>query len=158
MERNLEMVVKGCIRMRKFWIKLKDLVANVYDAFFAEDEQLIEKSEDVIQCKFLWQPGLMSDLTKFVNDNIVLGFSINKRTDILRIKKPAIKIMGKIVIVGVGDAGRNVLKKLRDEGLEDIGMMSLGAFLDDGEDIHHHNLITMNGHCGLVAFSEPHWI
>lgn len=65
--------------MRKFWIKLKDLVANVYDAFFAEDEQLIEKSEDVKQCKFLWQPGFMSELAKFVNDNIVLGFSINKK-------------------------------------------------------------------------------
>ena len=64
--------------------------------------------------------------------------------------------MCKIVIIGVGDAGRNVLKILRDEGLEDIGMMSLGAFLDNGEDIHHHNLITMTGHCGrLVAFSEP---
>ena len=65
--------------------------------------------------------------------------------------------MYKIVIIGVGNAGRTVLKKLKDEGLDDIEMMSFGAFPDDdGEDIHHHNLITMTGHCGrLVAFSEP---
>lgn len=64
--------------------------------------------------------------------------------------------MGKIVIIGVGDAGRTVLKKLKDEGLQDVEMMSFGNFPDDDrEDVPHHNLITMNGHCGLGAFSEP---
>ena len=58
--------------------------------------------------------------------------------------------MGKIVIIGVGDAGRTVLKKLKDEGLQDVEMMSFDTFPDDDrEDIPHHNLITMNGHCGL---------
>ena len=64
--------------------------------------------------------------------------------------------MGKIVIIGVGNAGRTVLKKLKDEGLEDVEMMSFGTFPDDERgDIPHHNLITMNGHCGLGAFSDP---
>ncbi|MBQ8812227.1 MAG: hypothetical protein IJZ70_07950 [Bacteroidales bacterium] len=64
--------------------------------------------------------------------------------------------MCKIVIIGVGDAGRNVLKKLKDEGLDDIEMMSFGAFPDDDrEDIPHHNLITMNGHCGFGSCSDP---
>ena len=66
------------------------------------------------------------------------------------------KVMGKIVIIGVGNAGRTVLKKLKDEGLQDVEMMSFGNFPDDDrEDIPHHNLITMNGHCGLGAFSDP---
>ena len=64
--------------------------------------------------------------------------------------------MGKIVIIGVGNAGRTVLKKLKDEGLDDVEMMSFGAFPDDDrEDIPHHNLITMSGHCGLGAFFDP---
>lgn len=65
--------------------------------------------------------------------------------------------MCKIVIIGVGHAGRNVLKKLKDGGLEDAEMMSFGAFLedDDREDIPHHNLITMNGNCGMSPGEPP---
>ena len=40
------------------------------------------------------------------------------------------KVMSKIVIIGVGNAGRTVLKKLKDEGLEDVEMMSFGNFPD----------------------------
>ena len=40
------------------------------------------------------------------------------------------KVMGKIVIIGVGNAGRTVLKKLKDEGLQDVEMMSFGNFPD----------------------------
>jgi cell division GTPase FtsZ len=67
--------------------------------------------------------------------------------------------MVKIAIIGVGEAGRKVLRKLKDEGLEDVEMMSFGCFLTDDEeirqDIPHHNLITMNGHVGLGACSDP---
>ena len=35
------------------------------------------------------------------------------------------------MIIGVGDAGRTVLKKLKDEGLQDVEMMSFGTFPDD---------------------------
>ena len=65
--------------------------------------------------------------------------------------------MSKILIIGVGDAGRNTVKHMKDSGMPDTDFVTFGAFEDcDGRnDIPHYNLITMNGHCGISPTHRP---
>ena len=62
--------------------------------------------------------------------------------------------MSKILIIGVGDAGRNTVKHMKDSGMPDTDFVTFGAFEDcDGrKDIPHYNLITMNIY---AAWSDP---
>lgn len=58
--------------------------------------------------------------------------------------------MSKILVIGVGNAGRNVALKLKDDGLSDAEFVTIGGFQQDERyDIPHHNLIYMNGYPGL---------
>lgn len=59
--------------------------------------------------------------------------------------------MSKILVIGVGGAGRETVKHMKDIGIPEADYITFGKFEDDDErrDIPHYNLITMNGHCGI---------
>ena len=64
--------------------------------------------------------------------------------------------MSKILVIGVGGAGRNTVKHMKDMGIPEADYITFGNFEnDDREDIPHYNLITMNGHCGLSPSRDP---
>ena len=64
--------------------------------------------------------------------------------------------MSKILIIGVGDAGRNTVKHMKDTGIPEADYITFGDFEnDERKDIPHYNLITMNGHCGLSPCHDP---
>ena len=64
--------------------------------------------------------------------------------------------MSKILVIGVGGAGRNTVKHMKDMGIPEADYITFGNFEnDDREDIPHYNLITMNGHCGLSPCHDP---
>lgn len=58
--------------------------------------------------------------------------------------------MSKILVIGLGSAGRNVCRILKDDGL-DAKFVTFGGFkLDRRDDIPHHNIFKMNGYsCGF---------
>lgn len=50
--------------------------------------------------------------------------------------------MSKICVIGVGNAGRNVCKKLKDDGFSDAEFVTFGGYQnDDGDDIPHYNFV-----------------
>ena len=58
--------------------------------------------------------------------------------------------MSKILVIGVGGAGRNTVKHMKDMSIPEADYIIFGNFEnDDRQDIPHYNQITMNGHCGL---------
>ena len=64
--------------------------------------------------------------------------------------------MSKILVIGVGGAGRNTVKHMKDMGIPEADYITFGNFEnDDRQDIPHYNLITMNGHCGLSPSRDP---
>ena len=65
--------------------------------------------------------------------------------------------MSKILVIGVGGAGRETVKHMKDMGIPEADYITFGGFEDrDGrKDIPHYNLITMNGHCGLSPSRDP---
>ena len=64
--------------------------------------------------------------------------------------------MVKIAVIGVGGAGREVIKKIKDDGLNDVEILTVGVFQqDDRDDIPHLNLIEMNGEVGLPPGGSP---
>ena len=65
--------------------------------------------------------------------------------------------MDKILVIGVGGAGRNVVKHMKDIGIPKADYITFGKFDDNDErkDIPHYNLITMNGYCGISPTHRP---
>lgn len=64
--------------------------------------------------------------------------------------------MSKILVIGVGSAGRNTVKHMKDTGIPEADYITFGNFEnDERKDIPHYNLITMNGHCGISPTHRP---
>ena len=65
--------------------------------------------------------------------------------------------MSKILVIGVGGAGRETVKHMKDTGIPEADYITFDKFEDDDErkDIPHYNLITMNGFDGLSPSRDP---
>lgn len=65
--------------------------------------------------------------------------------------------MSKILVIGVGGAGRETVKHMKEVGIPDADYITFGDFGGDDErkDIPHYNLITMNGFDGLSPSRDP---
>ena len=65
--------------------------------------------------------------------------------------------MSKILVIGVGGAGRETVKHMKEIGIPEADYITFGKFEDRDErkDIPHYNLITMNGHCGISPTKDP---
>ena len=64
--------------------------------------------------------------------------------------------MSKILIIGVGGAGRETVKHMKDAGIPEADYITFGNFeTDERRDIPHYNLITMNGFDGLSPSRDP---
>ena len=64
--------------------------------------------------------------------------------------------MSKILVIGVGGAGRETIKHMKEVGIPDADYITFGDFEnDERKDIPHYNLITMNGHCGISPTHRP---
>lgn len=53
--------------------------------------------------------------------------------------------MCKILIIGVGGAGANAVKRMKEVGIPNASFISFGGYKNEVSDIPHYNLITMNG-------------
>ena len=65
--------------------------------------------------------------------------------------------MSKILVIGVGGAGRETVKHMKDIGIPEADYITFGGFedCDERKDIPHYNLITMNGFDGLSPSRDP---
>lgn len=65
--------------------------------------------------------------------------------------------MNKILVIGVGGAGRETVKHMKDVGIPDADYITCGKFedCDERKDIPHYNLITMNGFHGISPTRDP---
>lgn len=65
--------------------------------------------------------------------------------------------MSKILVIGVGGAGRETVKHMKEIGIPEADYITFGKFedCDERNDIPHYNLITMNGHCGISPTKDP---
>ena len=64
--------------------------------------------------------------------------------------------MSKILVIGVGGAGRETVKHMKDKGIPEAEYITFGNFEnDERKDIPHYNLITMNGFDGLSPSRNP---
>ena len=64
--------------------------------------------------------------------------------------------MDKILVIGVGSAGRETVKHMKDTGIPEADYITFGDFENDERgDIPHYNLITMNGFDGLSPSRDP---
>lgn len=65
--------------------------------------------------------------------------------------------MSKILVIGVGGAGRNTVKRMKEVGIPDADYITFGDFNGDDErkDIPHYNLIHMNGLHGISPTHRP---
>ena len=65
--------------------------------------------------------------------------------------------MSKILVIGVGGAGRETVKHMKENGIPEADYITFGKFedCDERKDIPHYNLITMNGHCGISPTKDP---
>ena len=64
--------------------------------------------------------------------------------------------MSKILVIGVGGAGRETVKHMKDKGIPEAEYITFGNFEnDERKDIPHYNLITMNGFDGLSPSRDP---
>ena len=68
--------------------------------------------------------------------------------------------MGKILIIGVGSAGVNTVKHMREVGIPNAEYITMGDFEDKVSVIPHYNLIEMSGleslHSGASG-RDPRW-
>ena len=64
--------------------------------------------------------------------------------------------MNKILVIGVGGAGRETVKHMKDTGILEADYITFGKFedCDERRNIPHYNLITMNGHCGISPTND----
>ena len=67
--------------------------------------------------------------------------------------------MSKILVIGVGDAGRETVKHMKDIGIPEADYITFNGFdgLDEANQhgIPHYNLIKMNGFDGLSPSRDP---
>ncbi len=65
--------------------------------------------------------------------------------------------MSKILVIGVGGAGRETVKHMKEIGMPEADYITFGGFedCDERKDIPHYNLITMNGFDGLSPSRDP---
>ena len=65
--------------------------------------------------------------------------------------------MSKILVIGVGGAGRENVKHMKEIGIPKADYITFGKFedCDERKDIPHYNLIRMNGHCGISPTKDP---
>ena len=65
--------------------------------------------------------------------------------------------MSKILVIGVGGAGRETVKHMKDTGIPEADYITFGGFedCDERRDIPHYNLITMNGFDRLSPNHNP---
>ena len=67
--------------------------------------------------------------------------------------------MSKILVIGVGDGGRNTVQRMKEIGIPDADYITFGDFSEEVEakkhDIPHYNLITMNGLSGISHTDNP---
>ena len=64
--------------------------------------------------------------------------------------------MSKILVIGIGSAGRETVKHMKDTGIPEADYITFGDFEnDERKDIPHYNLITMNGFDGLSPSRDP---
>ena len=64
--------------------------------------------------------------------------------------------MSKILVIGIGSAGRETVKHMKDTGIPEADYITFGNFEnDERKDIPHYNLITMNGFDGLSPSRDP---
>lgn len=66
--------------------------------------------------------------------------------------------MAKILIIGVGSAGANAVKHMKEVGIPNAEYMTMGDYQDAISDIPHYNLIEMSGIESLPnGASAEHW-
>lgn len=64
--------------------------------------------------------------------------------------------MSKILVIGIGGAGKETVKHMKDIGIPEADYITFGGFEnDERRDIPHYNLITINGYCGLSPSRGP---
>lgn len=65
--------------------------------------------------------------------------------------------MSKILVIGVGGAGRETVKHMKDTGISEADYITFGKFedCDERRDIPHYNLITTNGFHGISPTRNP---
>lgn len=65
--------------------------------------------------------------------------------------------MSKILVIGVGGAGRETVKHMKEIGIPEADYITFGKFedCDERKDIPHYNLIRINGHCGISPTKDP---
>ena len=66
--------------------------------------------------------------------------------------------MGKILIIGVGGAGANTVKRMKEVGIPNAEYITMGDYMCDYRsskiDIPHYNLIRMSGVDSIPAGSD----
>lgn len=66
--------------------------------------------------------------------------------------------MSKILIIGVGGAGANTIKRMKEVGIPNADYITLGGYKEEISDIPHYNLITMNGYDSISnAGTSKEW-
>ena len=67
--------------------------------------------------------------------------------------------MSKILIIGVGEGGRDTVQRMKEIGIPDADYITFGDFSEEVEakkhDIPHYNLITMNELSGISPTDNP---
>lgn len=62
--------------------------------------------------------------------------------------------MSKILIIGVGSAGINTVKHMKEVGIPNANHITFGGYKHHESDIPHYNLITMNGFDSIPVGSD----
>lgn len=65
--------------------------------------------------------------------------------------------MNKILVIGVGGAGRETVKHMKDVGIPDTDYITFGKYedCDERKDVPHYNLITMNELHSISPSCDP---
>jgi hypothetical protein len=64
--------------------------------------------------------------------------------------------MSKILVIGIGGAGKETVKHMKDIGIPEADYITFGNFEnDERKDISLYNLITMNGFDGFSQSHDP---
>ncbi len=58
--------------------------------------------------------------------------------------------MSKILIIGVGGAGANTVKRMKEVGIPNADYITFGGYGHELSDIPHYNLIKMNGYDSII--------
>ena len=62
--------------------------------------------------------------------------------------------MGRVLIIGVGGAGANTVKRMKEVGIPNAEYITMGGYTDSETDIPHYNLIRMSGVDSIPAGSD----